>query len=102
LNELSKKPIDVSGKLKFNRDGEATLKLKGMIIDCPTNQGTYTIVLTATIKAEKITNHFSRRIYKGFNPGFVFQVFNDNNERVYLSDSQHENILETLTSITTV
>ena len=29
LDELLKKPIDVKGKLKFNRDGEATLKLKG-------------------------------------------------------------------------
>jgi len=102
LHELLKKPIDVKGKLKFNNNGEATLKLKGMIIDCTTDKGIYTIILTATIRAEKKTDYFTKRIYKGFYPGFVFELYDYNNQRVYLSDDQHQDFLETLTSITTI
>ncbi len=102
LKELSKKQIDVSGKLKFDQYQNAEIRLRSFLIPLETLDGNYTICLKGVIKASTEFDFKSKEDYTGFYPSYNFSIEDENGQRVKLTADLHNIILNQLEQITSI
>jgi len=102
LSEIAHKEIDVSGKLIFDNQGKALLRLHGFIIDIPTIKGNWSLVLKGCITAKKIYNHYTKKELKKYNSGYTVELFDENNNTVELESFFLTNVLNVLNNNTKI
>jgi len=102
LTALSKIQIDVKGKLKFNKDGEATIRLVGHIIELPLGDINYRLLLEAVVNARKEFDFSEWNSFDGHNSVYRVQIHDDDNNPVQLTPEFYEQITDVLHANTIV
>jgi hypothetical protein len=102
LTALSKVQIDVKGKLKFNKNGEATIRLVGHIIELPLGDVNYRLLLEAVVNARREFDFNEWNSFDGHNSVYRVQILNNDNNPVELTPEFYEDITEILHANTIV
>lgn len=102
LSELSKKPIDVSGQLYYNKDGSAKITLVNHVIDIETNNNSYSLIVKVAIKAQKEFDYYDRKEYSGHDSAFTIQLMDKDNNMIDLDAEQNALIKEELSNNTVI
>ena len=96
LTQIIDKQIDVSGKLSFDSNGSAILRLKGFIINLDTSEGEWNLTLNGKITATKSYNPYTKKEVKNYDSGYSVELFDENNIKVDLGSSFLTDILNSL------
>lgn len=102
LTALAKVKIDVKGELKFNKSGEATVRLVGRIIELPLGDANYRLLLEAVVNARKEFDFNEWNTFDGHNSVYRVQIHDNDNNPVKLTPEFYENITEVLHTNTIV
>ena len=102
LTALSKVQIDVKGELKFNKNGEATMRLVGHIIELPLGDVNYRLLLEAVVNARKKFDFNKWNSFDCHNSAYRVQIHDNDNNPVHLTPEFYEDITEILYTNTIV